>query len=135
MMRKINMEFDMKENCYFYKALVTKVIDGDSCVADIDLGFGIKTSKTKIRLNGIDTAEIKAQDKELKEKANIAKQLLKTMIEGKEVYLRSHGVDKYGRSLATIYTLDGLCCNDEMKRKNLAINYDGGTKNQELLKG
>ena len=124
----------MKESCYFYKAYISKVIDGDSCVGDIDLGFGIKTSNTKIRLDGIDTAEIKSKDAVLKTKALEAKQLLQALIENKTVYLKSLGVDKYGRSLAKIYTIDGLCCNEELKNKNLAIEYDGGTKHQELLK-
>jgi endonuclease YncB( thermonuclease family) len=124
----------MREYCYFYTAYISKVIDGDSCVGDIDLGFGIKTSKTKIRLDGIDTAEMKSKDSILKEKAMEAKELLKSLIENKTVYLKSLGVDKYGRSLAIIYTMEGKCCNEELKDKNLALNYDGGTKKQELLK-
>jgi endonuclease YncB( thermonuclease family) len=124
----------MEESCYFYKAYISKVVDGDSCVGDIDLGFGIKTSKTKIRLDGIDTAEIKSKDATLKEKALEAKELLKSLIENKTVYLKSLGVDKYGRSLAVIYTSDGVCCNEELKSKKLALEYSGGTKRQELLK-
>lgn len=124
----------MEEFCYFYKVYISKVVDGDSCVGDIDLGFGIKTSNTKIRLDGIDTAEMKSKDTVLKEKASEAKELLKSLIENKTVYIKSKGIDKYGRSLALIYTLDGICCNEELKNKNLALNYSGGTKRQELLK-
>jgi endonuclease YncB( thermonuclease family) len=125
----------MIELCYFYRAVITRVIDGDSCIGDIDLGFGVKTSNTKIRLEGIDTAEMRSKDPILREKAEKAKASLKEMIEGKEVYVKSLGIDKYGRSLATIYTQDGKCCNDIMKINNLAISYHGGTKTQELLKG
>lgn len=125
----------MKEKCYFYRAMILKVSDGDTITADIDVGFGIKTSKTKVRLDGIDTAEIHSHDLALKEKAELAKSWLKETIEGKEVYLESRGFDKYGRSLAKIYTLEGLCCNEELVKMGLAIAYDGGTKHQELLKG
>lgn len=124
----------MQNSCYFYKAYISKVVDGDSCIGDIDLGFGIKTSNTKIRLDGIDAAEMKSKDTVLKAKALEAKQLLQTMIENKTVYLKSLGIDKYGRSLAVIYTIDGLCCNEELKNKNLALEYSGGTKQQEILK-
>jgi micrococcal nuclease len=124
----------MEEFCYFYRAYISKVVDGDSCIGDIDLGFGIKTSNTKIRLDGIDTAELKSKDVILKAKALEAKELLRSLIENKIVYLKSLGVDKYGRSLAKIYTLDGVCCNEELKNKELALEYNGGTKQQELLK-
>ena len=124
----------MKERCYFYKALVIKVTDGDTIVADIDVGFGFKTSKTKIRLDGIDTAEIKSKDPLLKERAEAAKSWLKNEIEGKEIYVKSTGLDKYGRSLAKVYTMGGSCCNDELVKMGLAIRYGGGMKQQELLK-
>lgn len=125
----------MIDSCYFYRATIIRVVDGDSCIADIDLGFGVKTSNTKIRLDGIDTAEMKSKDPILREKAEKAKNSLKEMVEGKVVYLKSLGLDKYGRSLAIIYMQDGRCCNDELKANDLAISYHGGTKQQELLKG
>jgi micrococcal nuclease len=40
---------------YEYKALCTRVIDGDSIVCDIDLGFSMVMHGQQIRLAGIDT--------------------------------------------------------------------------------
>lgn len=124
----------MKEKCYFYKALVLKVVDGDTIVADIDVGFGFKTSKTKVRLSEIDTGEIRSKDIEVKTKGESARNWLKSLIEGKEVYIESLGFDKYGRVLAKIFTIDGICCNDALIKAGLALRYDGGKKHQELLK-
>ena len=125
----------MKDKCYFYKAQVLKVVDGDTIVADIDVGFGFKTSKTKVRLNGIDAGEVHSKDEEIKKKGEAARDWLKNLIEGKEVYVESHGFDKYGRVLGKIFTLEGACCNEELVKSGLALAYDGGTKHQELLKG
>lgn len=124
----------MKNKCYFYKAQVLKVTDGDTIIADIDVGFGFKTSKTHIRLAGIDTGETRSKDEEIKKKGIEAKDWLKSLIDGKEIYIESLGLDKYGRALAKVYTLEGVCCNEELVRMGLALRYDGGTKNQELLK-
>jgi micrococcal nuclease len=125
----------MKERCYFYRASVLKVTDGDTIVADVDVGFGFKTSKTKIRLSGIDAGETRSKDLIIKEKGERAKEWLRSLVEGKEIYVESQGIDKYGRVLGRIFTLDGSCCNDELIRLGLALTYDGGTKKQELLKG
>jgi micrococcal nuclease len=125
----------VKDKCYFYKAQVTKVTDGDTVIADIDVGFGFKTSKTHIRLAGIDTAETRSKDEAIKKKGEEAKTWLKDLIDGKEIYVESQGIDKYGRVLAKIYTLEGVCCNEELVKMGLALRYDGGKKQQELLKG
>ena len=77
----------MKDKCYFYKAQVLKVVDGDTIVADIDVGFGFKTSKTKVRLNGIDAGEVHSKDEEIKKKGEAARDWLKNLIEGKEVFV------------------------------------------------
>lgn len=125
----------MKDKCYFYRAQVLKVTDGDTIVADIDVGFGFKLSKANIRLDGIDAGEIHSKDDQIKAKGLAAKNWLAARIDGKEIYVQSGGFDKYGRVLAKIYTLDGACCNEEMIKSGLVIAYDGGTKHQELLKG
>ena len=124
----------MKEKCYFYRAQVIKVTDGDTIVADIDVGFGFKTSKTQVRLAGIDAGETRSKDEAIKKKGEEAKAWLKDLVDGKEIYVESQGLDKYGRVLAKIYTLDGVCCNEELIKMGLALHYDGRKKRQELLK-
>lgn len=52
-----------EENLYIYRARVTRVIDGDTVEADVDLGFSVKIS-TKLRLYGIDAPEIRGKEKE-----------------------------------------------------------------------
>jgi len=125
----------MNDKCFFYKANVIEVYDGDTITVDISLGFSMTLRKLKVRLTGVDTAEMKSKDPELKKKAVAARDWLKAQILGKDVYLDSEGQDKYGRWLGKIYTKEGVCCNEELIKLGLALAYDGGTKNQELLKG
>ena len=124
----------MDNRCFFYRAHVTKVYDGDTVTVDIDLGFSMMLKGLKIRLLGIDTAEIKSADQALKKKSIEARDWLREKIFDKDVYLESSGLDKYGRWLGKIHTSDGLCCNDELVKLGLAVSYDGGRKNQQLLK-
>lgn len=124
----------MNEKCFFYRANVVDVYDGDTMTVDIDLGFSMSLKKLKVRLTGIDTAEMKSKDPELKKKATAARDWLREQCLGKQVFLESAGLDKYGRWLGKVYTAEGICCNEELVRMGLALGYDGGTKNQELLK-
>ena len=124
----------MKDKCYLYRATVLRVTDGDTIIADIDVGFGFKMSKAHVRLDGIDAGEVHSKDEQIKAKGLAANDWLLNKIGGKEVYLCSGGFDKYGRVLASVYTLDGVCCNEELIILGLALIYEGGKKNQELLK-
>jgi micrococcal nuclease len=123
----------MEAKRFFYKAKVTAVHDGDTLTADIDLGFSINLKSIKIRLDGIDTPEITSKDAALKAKAILARDFLRQECLGKDVYLESRGLDKYGRCLAKVFTLANNCCNDMLVQSGLAISYDGGTKHPEAF--
>lgn len=125
----------MDQRCFYYRARVTGVHDGDTCTVDIDLGFSMSLRKLKVRLAGIDTAEITSKDPALKAKAVAARDWLRSQVLDKDVYLESSGLDKYGRWLGKIHTQGGVCCNEELIKMGLALAYDGGTKQQDLLKG
>ena len=43
----------MKDNLYHYKALITDVESADTCLAYLDLGFGIVLTGTLLKLNRI----------------------------------------------------------------------------------
>jgi endonuclease YncB( thermonuclease family) len=124
----------MDDRCFFYHAHVTDVHDGDTLTVDIDLGFSMTLRKLKVRLAGIDTAEMTSDDPTLKQKAVTARDWLRGQVLNKDIYLESGGLDKYGRWLGKIHTKEGVCCNEELVKMGLALAYDGGTKHQELLK-
>lgn len=124
----------MDDRCFFYRAHVIDVYDGDTLTVNIDLGFNMSLRGLKVRLHGIDTAEMKSKDPALKQKAVEARDWLRSQCLNNDVYLESFGLDKYGRWLGRIHTKAGVCCNEELVKLGLALEYDGGTKNQSLLK-
>jgi micrococcal nuclease len=104
---------------------VIKVYDGDSIT--IAAYLPIENSplfRFSVRLNGIDTPEIKGKNDD--EKA-AAKEALSNLILHKEIILKNVGTEKYGRILADVY-LDDLCINDWLIKEQYAVKYDGGTK-------
>ena len=47
---------------YEYKALINRVVDGDTVDVDIDLGFGVWLHDERVRIMGIDTPESRTRD-------------------------------------------------------------------------
>lgn len=110
---------------YVYEAKITKVIDGDTIDAELQLGFDVVV-RTRFRLYGLDTAEKTSLDVETKKLALSALEFTKRYI-GQSVTIESLGKDKYGRWLAKIHTADGVL-NEQLINNNLAKPYFGGNK-------
>ena len=91
---------------FTYNAMVCSVYDGDTCRADVDLGFGVWAINTKIRLLGINTPELRSKDPKEKKAAREARQFLLKRVVGKKVIVKSKGKGKYGRWLCMIYYQD-----------------------------
>ncbi|WP_205648925.1 thermonuclease family protein [Acuticoccus kandeliae] len=90
---------------YTYRATVTRVIDGDTVVADIDLGFHVWKHGERLRLYGIDTPEIRG---ETRQEGLRAAEALRELVEGKDVLLCTvkDCADGFGRYLARIFVID-----------------------------
>lgn len=93
-----------------YRADVMRIIDGDSIVCDIDLGFSICLRAT-VRLYGIDCPEVRGESRE---KGLESKKALEQLVEDHapitlctykdDGKFRSRG--KYGRYLAILMGVD-----------------------------
>lgn len=90
---------------YTYKAICVKVYDGDTITVDIDLGFGVWAKKQKVRLFGIDTPEVRGENKTY---GFYVRDFLKEKILDKEIVIRTEKdkKGKYGRWLGTVYLED-----------------------------
>jgi endonuclease YncB( thermonuclease family) len=104
-----------------YFGQITRVIDGDTFEAFINLGFGI-TQRFCVRLEGIDTPEKSTIE------GKQAKQYVKDLIEGKTVLFKDAGSEKYGRSLAKIEMSDGTDLTQFLLEKQIGIEYSGKRK-------
>ena len=107
---------------------VIKVYDGDTItIASVLPNTTEPIYRFSVRLNGIDTPEIRGKTHEEKELAILARDELYNKIYGKMVTLENVGTEKYGRILADVY-LDEEHINEWLVSKEYAVRYDGGTK-------
>ncbi len=113
---------------YDYRSKVTRVIDGDTIEALVDLGFDTWKQVT-IRFDGIDAWESRTRDDEEKVKGLAAKARLIELLEngGNEFLLQSHGVGKFGRCLGELF-VDGNSINKQLIEEGHAKDYDGGKR-------
>ncbi len=105
-----------------------KVYDGDTITVATRLPF--KDSplyRFSVRLNGIDTPEIKGKTSDEKELAIKARDALSKQIINKEVELKNVALEKYGRLLADVY-INNRHMNQWMIDQRFAVEYSGGTK-------
>ena len=96
------------KDLYTYKAVVNRVVDGDTCELDIDLGFTVSWKST-CRFYGINTAELKSKDSVEKAKAYAARDRVLALVPpGSTILIKSRDLDKYGRPLVDLYTGEGF---------------------------
>jgi micrococcal nuclease len=86
---------------YEYVGRVTNVYDGDTFTIDIDLGFGIVLTGQKIRLRGVNTPEVRGEERD---RGLIARDFVRDQILGKKVVIHTYKdkKGKYGRWIADI---------------------------------
>ena len=86
--------------------------------------------KFKVRLDGIDSAEIKGSSENEKKHAIQARDALSDKILHQIVKLDIKGLEKYGRILADVF-YNGENMNEWMLNNGYAVKYDGGTKKRD----
>lgn len=109
---------------------VIKVYDGDTITIASKLPFDASPLyRLSVRLNGIDTPEIKGKgvSDEEKEAAKNARDFVSNLTLNKYVRLENIETEKYGRILADVYIGD-IHLNDLLLKERYAVKYDGGTK-------
>ena len=122
---------------YIYRIrTISKVVDGDTIDADIDLGFDISLSK-RIRLAGIDTPESRTTNAKEKAMGLESKEWLKKALEGaKDILIKTElpdSTEKYGRIIGHLF-INGqeTSLNNQMIEEGYALAYDGGAKDMDL---
>ena len=131
-------EFDKKTPKFSLKntfkiCKIVDVYDGDT-VRGVFENNG-KYNKWTIRMYGYDSPEMRPSKKlenrdEIKAKAIISRDYLRSKILNKTIFLHCLNFDKYGRVLANIYLeeLGEKSVNDHMVEMNYGYAYFGGTK-------
>jgi endonuclease YncB( thermonuclease family) len=111
-----------------YPAEVLRVIDGDTFAARVRVWPGLAV-ETKVRLRGIDAAELHARCADELAKAEAARAALEAILADGDVTIARVGVDKYGgRVDAVAATRSTPDVSAAMLASGLARAYDGGRR-------
>ena len=120
------LDVDGSADMYKYNAKVTRVVDGDTVDALVDLGFDT-WKKVRIRMMGLNAPESRTRDLEEKKKGLAAKDRLKELLNSDTFILQSHGVGKYGRCLGDLF-VDDVNINKQLIKEGHAVEYYGGKR-------
>lgn len=101
---------------YHYSAELIRVVDGDTCVLRVDLGFSVFVV-IKARLFGINCPEMSTPA------GPVAKQFAEDwFLKANLLTIQSHGPDKYNRWDVTIWgNKDGVSLNDAILASGNAV--------------
>ena len=113
---------------------VIKVYDADTITIASKLPYDASPMyRLSVRLNGIDTPEIKGKgvSDEEKEAAKVARDFVSKMVMNKFVRLENIESEKYGRILADVFIGD-VHLNELLIKERYAVKYDGGTKQKPV---
>ncbi|HNE11673.1 MAG TPA: thermonuclease family protein, partial [Leptospiraceae bacterium] len=122
---------------FTYKAYLERVIDGDTLLVTIDLGFSISI-KQRLRLRGLDAPEISTSPQNpltSSKKGLASKRFIESCLKDcKFLIIKTHGKDKYDRYLVDVFYLkneldeekvlkDGLFLNNELLAGKYAVRF------------
>lgn len=123
---KIN-KFSLKGHKTYAKCVY--VYDGDTVHVVFKIPNGNECYKWVVRLNGIDTPEMKSKNINEKKAALLSRDFLKNQILDKIIIIDCLDFDKYGRLLGELF-IEGndVSLSKQMIENGHAKAYDGGTK-------
>ena len=117
---------------YEYRCEIVRIIDGDTAVVDIDLGFGVWMKGEKIRFMGIDTPESRTSDKEEKVFGLYAKEYVKKHIPERSIQVLKTFKDetgKFGRILGD-FIIEDTTLITKMIDEGIGAPYHGQSKSE-----
>ena len=114
---------------YEYKAGLVRVLDGDTVVLSVDLGFNVGVQE-HFRLSNINAPELHGHDPDTKAAALESKKYLEGLLAAGPLTIRSERrtQEKFGRYLVRIVNGAGVAVNEEMVKAGHAKTYEGGKR-------
>jgi endonuclease YncB( thermonuclease family) len=111
-----------------HPAQVLRVLDGDTFEARVHVWPGLDIT-TKIRLRGIDAAELRARCPQERVKAEAARDALTVMLDEGDIGISQVSLDKYGgRVVASTSTRKTADVSNALLQAGLARAYNGGRR-------
>jgi endonuclease YncB( thermonuclease family) len=118
----------MEDTLYRFPAKVTRVVDGDTLVAQFYLlpvahyQYPKLLMEHKIRLLGVDTPELRSKDPQEKALAYKAKDFTSLALLNEDIIVQATGEDSFGRLLAKVFH-SGLEFNAVLLENQIAKPY------------
>ncbi len=114
-----------KNPLHVYKAIVEKVVDGDTLLIRIDLGFEVWVN-VRTRFRGINTAEIVRHGvptSQAPDRGEEAKVFVEKKLEGLPfVVIKTYKTDMYGRYVVDVFYHPTLSAKEEVALKGFFLN-------------
>lgn len=103
---------------FTYKAYLERVVDGDTLLVNIDLGFSIFVEQ-RLRLRGLDAPELGTAQ------GNAAKKFIESRLKDCSfLIIKTHGFDKYDRYLVDVFYLKGEANEDLVLKEGIFLNNE-----------
>jgi len=115
---------------YTYNCEVVRVVDGDTIDVNIDLGFGVWLKNERVRLENIDTPEVRTKDFDEKVCGLLAKARVSELTKASNIKLVSSAFKgSFGRILGD-FIINDVKLTDTLLNEHLAAIYTGKTKEE-----
>jgi endonuclease YncB( thermonuclease family) len=103
---------------YTYKAYLERVIDGDTLLVNIDLGFSVFIEQ-RLRLRGLDAPELGTSQ------GNTSKKFVESRLKDCHfLIIKTHGSDKYDRYLVDVFYLKSEDNEDKILKEGIFLNNE-----------
>jgi micrococcal nuclease len=104
---------------YTYRAIVRRIVDGDTIDCDVDMGFRAWRMNERFRLAGINAPEVRGPERDA---GKAAKAFVESRIQpGDEITIETaKDPDNFGRWIATVF-VNGQSLNDALVIEGHAV--------------
>lgn len=116
-----------------FEARYVRNYDGDTITVNLNCNEPLFCNKMSIRVNGVDTPEIRGKCSKEKLLGKKAKYYVKEKIKKSDLKLKNCKKGKYFRLGCDVY-YDDILLSQELIEQNLAVRYDGGKKTKNWCK-
>lgn len=112
----------MTKVAYQYRIVIVRVVDGDTFIADVDLGFRVWLRGQRFRMARINAPEMSTPEGQVS-KAWFEDKRVKQLIEPATIVSKKQ--DDYGRWLCELYAWNDVNVNDLMVKEGVAKYVKG----------
>lgn len=97
----------LSETTWMVRAIVVRIVDGDTFSVELDLGWGQWRKEVKGAPNRVRILRYRAPERYAIGGSDATKLLASVIPPGTLLWIKSHALDSFGRALSDVYLMDG----------------------------